>query len=55
MKAKYKCKLCGYVYDSELGDPVSGVNKGTLFNDIPKSWTCPLCGATTDEFELIEE
>lgn len=54
MKAIYKCKICGYVYDNELGDPISGIREGTLFNDIPESWSCPLCGANTSEFEQIE-
>jgi rubredoxin len=54
MKETYKCKICGYVYDSEQGDPISGIEKGTSFSDIPENWTCPLCGANTSEFEQIE-
>ena len=26
---KYKCDLCGYVYDPEAGDPDNGVAPGT--------------------------
>jgi rubredoxin len=55
MKANYKCKICGYVYDSELGDPISGIAEGTTFSDIPENWTCPICGAKTTEFEQIED
>lgn len=54
MKTLYKCKICGYVYDDEIGDPIAGIPAGTLFNQIPESWTCPLCGAKTTEFEQIE-
>ena len=48
---KHVCELCGYVYDSELGDPENGIEAGTDFEDIPEEWTCPLCGATKDDFE----
>jgi rubredoxin len=53
--AKYKCILCNYVYDPEEGDPDNGVPAGTSFEDIPADWVCPLCGATKDEFEKVEE
>ncbi|MFH1615370.1 MAG: rubredoxin [Planctomycetota bacterium] len=52
---KYKCLMCGYIYDSTVGDPDNGVTAGTVFEDLPDDWTCPDCGAGKDEFELIEE
>ncbi len=52
--AKYRCILCDYVYDPEEGDPDNGVPAGTSFEDLPSEWVCPLCGATTDEFEKVE-
>ena len=48
---KYVCELCGYVYDSVIGDPENGIEAGTDFEDISEDWTCPLCGATKDDFE----
>ena len=48
---KYICKVCGYVYDPEVGDPDNGVQPGTAFEDIPDDWVCPLCGVGKDEFE----
>jgi len=48
---KYKCMVCGYVYDPEVGDPDSGVEPGTAFKDIPDSWVCPLCGVDKSQFE----
>lgn len=50
---KYVCDLCGYVYDPEEGDPDNGVDAGTAFADLPEDWTCPLCGAATDQFSPI--
>lgn len=53
--SKYVCDLCGYVYDPELGDPDNGVEPGTAFENLPEDWVCPLCGAPTSDFSLLEE
>ena len=52
---KYKCLVCGYIYDPAVGDPDNGVAAGTAFEDLPDDWTCPDCGAGQDEFEPIED
>lgn len=52
---KYECTVCGWVYDLEVGDPDGGIEPGTAFEDIPEDWVCPLCGATKEDFELVEE
>ncbi|MBW2206544.1 MAG: rubredoxin [Deltaproteobacteria bacterium] len=49
---KYVCSLCGYVYDPEEGDSENGIASGTAFEDIPDEWTCPVCGASKDQFEV---
>lgn len=49
--AKYKCTVCGYIYDPALGDKDSGINPGTSFEALPNDWVCPVCGATKDKFE----
>lgn len=51
---KYVCKICGWVYDPEKGDPDSDIAPGTSFEDIPDDWVCPECGITKDLFEVIE-
>lgn len=51
---KYQCKVCGYVYDPEEGDPDSGIAPGTSFDDIPENWYCPVCGVTKTDFEAVE-
>lgn len=48
--AKWECTVCGYIYDSEAGDPGSGIEPGTAFEDLPSAWVCPVCGAEKDEF-----
>jgi len=47
---KYVCDVCGYVYDPDQGDPDNGVEPGTLFEDLPDDWVCPVCGAGKDQF-----
>jgi flavin reductase (DIM6/NTAB) family NADH-FMN oxidoreductase RutF/rubredoxin len=49
---RYVCKVCGYVYDPEKGDPDNGVEPGTKFEDLPDDWVCPVCGAGKEEFEM---
>jgi rubredoxin len=50
---KYKCIICGYIYDPELGDPDGGIAAGTAFESIPDSWVCPVCGVDKTQFEVI--
>ncbi len=45
--AKYKCTICGYVYDEE--------KEGIKFDDLPEDWVCPLCGVGKEMFEKVEE
>jgi rubredoxin len=52
---KYKCTICGYVYDPAEGDPDSDIAPGTAFEDIPEDWVCPVCGVTKEDFEESEE
>jgi rubredoxin len=50
---KYRCTLCGYIYDPVSGDPDGGIAPGTPFDQIPDSWVCPMCGAAKSEFEPV--
>ena len=52
---KYKCLMCGYIYDPNVGDPDNGVEAGTAFEGLPDDWVCPDCGAGKDEFEPLED
>jgi len=53
--SKYKCLVCGYIYDPKLGDPDNGIAAGTSFESLPDSWVCPECGVGKDQFEKISE
>jgi rubredoxin len=50
---KWRCAVCGYVYDPETGDPDSGIAPGTPFDKVPEGWECPVCGAKKAEFEEV--
>jgi rubredoxin len=50
----FVCELCGYVYRPEKGDEENGIEAGTDFEDLPEDWTCPLCGASKEDFESVE-
>ena len=45
---KYRCIICGYIYDE--------TKEKIKFEDLPDDWTCPLCGSPKSAFEeVIEE
>lgn len=45
--AKYKCQLCGHIYDEE--------KEGIKFEDLPDDWKCPMCFAPKSMFKLVEK
>lgn len=51
---KYQCKVCGYVYDPEEGDPDNGIPPGMPFDEVPEDWTCPVCSVYKEDFEAVE-
>ncbi|GEM_PF-165930 len=51
--SKYRCKVCGYIYDPEKGDPSQEIKPGTSFEELPDSWHCPECGVNKEQFEKI--
>ena len=50
----YVCDVCGFIYDEEIGDPDNGVEAGTIWEDVPEDFLCPLCGVGKDEFSEVE-
>lgn len=50
----YVCEVCGYVYDSTLGDVDNGIPAGTKFEDLPADWVCPPCGVSKNHFREME-
>lgn len=48
---KYVCKMCGWIYDEEQGDPEHGIAPGTAFADLPEDFECPVCFVGKEEFK----
>jgi pyruvate oxidase len=44
--AKWKCSVCGYIYDE--------AREGVPFEALPEDWTCPVCGAPKSAFNKLE-
>ena len=44
---KYVCVVCDYTYDEE--------KEGVKFEELPKDWRCPVCGASKQAFKPLEE
>lgn len=52
---KWRCSICGYVYEIKLGDTESGIEPGRSFSSLPEYWGCPDCGASKEYFECVED
>lgn len=48
--ATYTCKICGFQYNPEEGDPTAGIPPGTPFEDLPEDYKCPICNAGKEYF-----
>ena len=51
---RYKCTVCGYIYDPAVGDSTQGISPGTAFENLPDNWICPECGVDKDMFEKVQ-
>ncbi len=51
--AKYRCTVCGYIYDPAVGDLTQDVSPATAFENLPDNWVCPECGVAKDMFEKV--
>lgn len=50
----FVCVVCGFIYDELEGRPEDGIAPGTRWSDVPNSWSCPDCGVTKADFEVVE-
>ncbi|MHC1753932.1 MAG: rubredoxin [Methanosarcina sp.] len=49
----YRCSNCGYLYNPDLGDSSQSISPNTQFEELPKSWKCPRCGASREKFKKV--
>ena len=52
---RYKCSVCGFVYDEQTGIPPLGVAAGTRFSELPDEAVCPFCWSPSEVFKLLPE
>lgn len=43
----YMCSVCSHIYDAELD------GAGVAFEDLPESWTCPVCGQPKSAYNPV--
>ncbi len=50
----WMCVICGFIYDEEKGLPEEGIAPGTQWEDVPLNRVCPDCGASKQDFAMVE-
>jgi rubredoxin len=53
LRDRHECSSCGYLYVPMQGDERQGVAAGTLFDDLPEKWRCPVCSASKRRFQNL--
>jgi rubredoxin len=51
----YQCSHCLSVYDEATGEPDNAIAAGTRFNQLPETYSCPVCESGKEEFSKIEK
>lgn len=51
---KWRCELCGHIYDPKIGDPEHGIPPGIDLDDLPDDWHCPVCGVDKSSFVPVD-
>jgi rubredoxin len=52
---RYRCEICGYIYDPATGDAEYEIEASIDFNELDPAWVCPRCGIEKDQFLLVED
>ncbi|MDK2813233.1 MAG: hypothetical protein PWQ08_488 [Clostridiales bacterium] len=50
---QYLCTVCGYIYDEATGIPESGIAPKPKWEQLPRDWECPMCGASKADFREV--
>lgn len=51
---KWKCNICGWIYDEDSGLSDAGINPGTKWEDVDDDFRCPKCGAQKKWFQQTD-
>ncbi len=47
---RWKCEVCGFIYDEAKGYRRDGIAPNTPFEEIDMEWICPACQVGKEEF-----
>lgn len=50
----HQCPWCFTVYDKLYGDPNAAISEGTVFKDLPETYSCAVCDSPKNTFERVE-
>ncbi len=53
-KKVHQCQSCLTVYDAQFGDPKAAIPEGTIFTELPKDYSCPVCESSRSNFKKAE-
>lgn len=53
--SKWKCTICGWIYDPEIGLPEENIEPGIAFENLDDGFRCPPCGAMKKWFEVMKD
>jgi rubredoxin len=51
----HQCQECLTVYNSDYGDSIQNIDKGTLFKNLPADYCCSLCESPKSSFTPLTE
>jgi len=51
----YQCNNCLTVYNEQIGEAENNIAPGTVFNNLPKDYCCPLCEGEKGNFIKIDQ
>lgn len=51
----HQCQQCFTVYDATVGEPENNIAPGTLFENLPYGYCCPLCETGKSKFNTINK
>lgn len=54
-EGKYECLGCGYIYEPQQGDKQNSIPPGTVFQDLPSSYACPVCRTPKNRFVSMKK
>jgi glutamate synthase domain-containing protein 2 len=54
--ARFRCDVCNtFEYDDTRGDSRTGIKPGTLLEDFPDDWRCPICDSKKEHLQPVHE